>query len=565
MNLLEKESLKKSVPFDELRALRVAAFDLQSKDVDTAFKAAISLAPLVSISNCDIILDQDAVSSTISFLQICTADHHVCSACDLLSAMFPHELELVQENILKVSGIEIIEATRNRFPNSTVKIVSTLQQCVHFFNAGQNNARETGVLQRLLQLDKDSPGIYNTHACIHAMCYMNFQNSSIAESHGFDVQYAINTPDGDIPVIPEIQASPLEPSHDLTYVRPFSSRSKTSSRSSTSLDVDNLPYDIGAQIRALTSLKESFGAEKSDDITTMENSPTTLLAKSFQRCQIGAKGIRNHLLPHEVSTLNDVASRILGPRHFMDVIKRADAILKTDIPETKSSEVFGPQNHSFKTHGRVSEDAWSRVRYVQHISTASLGTKYGQHEVSFVKWFYSGQVVGERAHGNGIITWVSGSRYSGQLSDDKRHGLGKMVFDAADMSMASRLCPSAGTAYYGQWENDRIHGIGMFVFHRDDGGGSLCGIFDQGMVTPYTFSQELLPENFIDEVHTEERKAEALSAEAIQNSSSTIFRHNYNTNDGQFLFPLHYTPQRALVQRQGDLGEETSPISRARF
>jgi len=249
----------------------------------------------------------------------------------------------------------------------------------------------------------------------------------------------------------------------------------------------------------------------------------------------------------------------------MDVIKRADSILKTDIPETKTTEEFGPKNHSFKTHGRISEDAWTCVRYVHHIAPGSLGTKYGQQELSFVKWFYSGQVVGGRAHGNGTMRWVNGSQYSGQILNEKRHGLGKMIFDASDTSMASRLCPSSGTKYFGQWENDQIHGIGMFTFDRDDGGGSLCCIFDQGMITPYTFPEELLPENFIDEVRIEERKANALSAEAIQSSSSSIFRHNYDANDGQFLFPLHYTPQRALVQRPGVLGDNITSISKARF
>ena len=163
------------------------------------------------------------------------------------------------------------------------------------------------------------------------------------------------------------------------------------------------------------------------------------------------------------------------------------------------------------------------------------------------------------------MRWVNGSQYSGQILNEKRHGLGKMIFDASDTSMASRLCPSSGTKYFGQWENDQIHGIGMFTFDRDDGGGSLCCIFDQGMITPYTFPEELLPENFIDEVRIEERKANALSAEAIQSSSSSIFRHNYDANDGQFLFPLHYTPQRALVQRPGVLGENITSISKARF
>ncbi len=275
--------------------------------------------------------------------------------------------------------------------------------------------------------------------------------------------------------------------------------------------------------------------------------------------------MRNPLEEHEDSTLHDVASRILGPRKFMDILQRADAILKKDIPEIKTTDAFGPQHHSFKTHGRITAEAWSECRYVHHIPSGLLGTKYGQHEVSFLKWFYAGQMVGDDANGNGVFRWVNGSKYAGQIQSNKRHGLGKMVFDTADMSMASDLCTSSGTSYCGQWENDRIHGIGVFTFNSDDGGGLMCGIFDQGKLTPYTFAEEVLPENFIETVRIEERKADALSAEAIQNASSTIFRHNYDTNDGDFLFPLHYTPQRALVQRPGARGEETTNIRTSRF
>jgi hypothetical protein len=562
MNRLEKENLKKAVSFEELREVRLAAFNLASQDIDTAFLSAVALSRIVTNSNCEIMIDQDVVSAAISFLQISTSNDHAIAVCDLLLAMFPHELESVQENILKASGIQFLEAARHRFPNSTQNIIDTLQQCVHFFNSGQNNARETGVLTSILELNKNFPEMYDTSSCIHAMCSLNYQSSVVAEAYGVDAQYTTAPPAFDDVYIPvESQRSETIP----TTSRSVSSKAKSSSRSL--LNSDNLPFEIGAQIRAITSLKESFATDKSGSISTIANSPTELFKKSLQRSHvvIGSERIRNPLLEDEESTLDDVATRILGPRKFMDVLRRADAILKKEIPETRTSEVFGPQNFSFKTQGRISNDAWSSVRYVQQIPTGSLGTKYGQHEVSFLKWFYAGQMSCEDAHGNGVFRWVNGSKYAGQIQKNKRHGIGKMVFDTADMSMASDLCTSSGTSYCGSWENDKIHGIGVFTFHRDDGGGTLCAIFDQGKITPYSFTEDVLPEHFIEAVHIEERKADALSAEAIQNASSTIFRHNYDANDGHFLFPLHYTPKRALIQRPGDRGEETTNIRTSRF
>lgn len=566
MNRLEKENLKKAVPFEELRDIRLAAINLQSTDADTACKAALSLASVASISNCDIMIEQDAVFAVVAFLENCTSDRHLCSACDLLLAMFRHELELVQENVLKASGIILLYNTLSRFPDSITKIIETIRMCVFFFNAGQNNARETGVLTGIIDLDRTSPGLYGTQSCMHAMCYLNFVNSSIAETSGFDTQYKINAHKIDFDKPHNVK----EEQRDFDQVkaaaaasRPFSSRSTFSTVSQ--LQNESLPFEVGAQIRAIKALKESFAADKSGIITTAGNSSTELLKKSLERSHVGPDHICNPLLNHESATLNDVATRILGPRQFMDVIRRADAILSKDIPETKTSECFGPQNHSFKTHGRISEEAWSCVRYVKQIPAGSLGTIYGQHPVSFLKWFYAGQTMEDKAHGNGVFRWVNGSKYAGQILNSKRHGLGKMTFDTSDSTMASDLCTSSGTTYHGEWQNDKIHGIGMFKFHRDDGGGSLCGIFDEGKLTPHSFTEEILPEDFIASVHIEERKADALSAEAIQNASSTIFRHNYDANDGHFLFPLHYTPQRALIQRPGARGEETTNIKTSRF
>ena len=194
MNRLEKESLKKSVPFEELRELRLAAFSLKSQDANSAFVAAVALSRIVTISNCEIMIDEDVVSGVFQLLRIGASNDHVAAACNLLLAMFPHELESVQENILKASGIQFLHATLKRWPDSAAKIVETLQQCVHFFNSGQNVARESGVLESVLELHRTFADDYDTHSCIHAMCHLNYQNSRIAETHGLNVQYRMVFP-----------------------------------------------------------------------------------------------------------------------------------------------------------------------------------------------------------------------------------------------------------------------------------------------------------------------------------------------------------------------------------
>jgi hypothetical protein len=569
MNILEKESLKSAVPFEELRDIRLAVFDLHSKETETAWKAAVSLSTIVSISNCAIIIEQDAVCAVIGFLELCSSDCHLVAACDLLLAMFPYELELVQEEIIKYSGIQKLHATLKTFPNSTKKIVETLRHCVHFFNAGQNNAREVGALLSILELNKIHPDLHDTKLCIRAMCYLNSLNSLLAETFGMDLRYAFDLQD----IRPAVTGDPIDSGLLQAAIQapPVasspSSRMTSATRSSSQIEIDSLPFEVGAQVRAIQALKESFAVKKTVTVSTESNSSALKFKKSLERSHMGSYQVRNPLLAHESSTLDDVARRILGPRRFMDVIKKADEILNKDIPETTptSSASFGPKNHSLKTRGIISENAWASVRYVDHIPAGQLGTMYGQHPVSFLKWFYAGQMMADKANGNGVFRWVNGSQYAGQIVNNKRHGLGKMTFDASDSSMASDLCTSSGTTYLGEWENDKIHGIGVFNFHRDDGGGSLCGIFDEGRLTPYSFMEEVLPENFIETVQLEERKANALSAEAIQNASSTIFRHNYEANDGHFLFPLHYTPQPALIQRPGERGEQTTNINNSRF
>jgi hypothetical protein len=565
MNRLEKESLKKAVPFEQLREIRLAAFKLTSQDVHTAFQAADSLSRIATISNCEIMIEHNVVTSAIQFINTCVSDSHLCTACDLLLAMFCHELELVQEITLAASGMQVLESARIRFPDSTTKVVQTLQQCVLFFNAGQNIARETGVLKCMLELNRNFPDMYDTHSCINSMCHLNYQSSLVAEVYGFDMKYKIAPSIQLKEDIPEGQ--PSSRTESCATSQDFSKKYQSSSRATSIHNnaEESLPYAIGAQIRAIQSLKESFATDKSGSITSISNGSSALLKKSLLRSHVSPNLIRNPLLNDAQSNLHDVASRILGSRHFMDVIKRADKIIKTDIPETKTDQLFGKNHFCFKTQGVISEDVWACVPYVHHIPTGSLGTKYGQHEVSFLKWFYAGQMTGDDAHGNGMFRWVNGSKYAGQIHKNKRHGLGKMDFDTADTTMASDLCTSSGTSYIGHWDNDKIHGIGMFQFHRDDGGGSLCGIFVQGKLTPFCFTEDILPENFIETIRIEERKASALSAEAIQNTSASIFRHNYDSNDGQFLFPLHYTPQRALIQRLGVRGEETTNVSNSRF
>lgn len=55
--------------------------------------------------------------------------------------------------------------------------------------------------------------------------------------------------------------------------------------------------------------------------------------------------------------------------------------------------------------------------------------------------------------------------------------------------------------------------IGVFQFHCDDGGGSLCRIFDQGKPTPFCFTEDIMPENFITKLRIEDRKAKVLVPE----------------------------------------------------
>lgn len=48
---------------------------------------------------------------------------------------------------------------------------------------------------------------------------------------------------------------------------------------------------------------------------------------------------------------------------------------------------------------------------------------------------------GNKKHGQGLFTWPSGSKYTGEFVDDKRHGEGMLEY--AD-----------GSTYVGGWRNE---------------------------------------------------------------------------------------------------------------
>ena len=64
---------------------------------------------------------------------------------------------------------------------------------------------------------------------------------------------------------------------------------------------------------------------------------------------------------------------------------------------------------------------------------------------------YEGNFLGEKFHGQGIMTFFDGRKYVGEWKDDKYHGQGTAIF------------PN-GLSYVGEWQNGKEHGQGTLTF-----------------------------------------------------------------------------------------------------
>ncbi len=64
---------------------------------------------------------------------------------------------------------------------------------------------------------------------------------------------------------------------------------------------------------------------------------------------------------------------------------------------------------------------------------------------------YERGVVSDEAHGKGVLTWATGTRYKGAFVASKAHGHGEIRWPNGDR-------------YQGQWRNDERHGEGIFIW-----------------------------------------------------------------------------------------------------
>ena len=67
---------------------------------------------------------------------------------------------------------------------------------------------------------------------------------------------------------------------------------------------------------------------------------------------------------------------------------------------------------------------------------------------------YVGELVNDKPHGKGTITYENGDSYEGEWKEGKKHGKGT-------------LTTSAGGKYEGEWKEGKKHGQGTLFF--DDG------------------------------------------------------------------------------------------------
>ena len=68
---------------------------------------------------------------------------------------------------------------------------------------------------------------------------------------------------------------------------------------------------------------------------------------------------------------------------------------------------------------------------------------------------YVGELVNDKPHGKGTITYENGDSYEGEWKEGKKHGKGT-------------LTTSAGGKYEGEWKDDEMEGQGTYTWPNGD-------------------------------------------------------------------------------------------------
>jgi len=109
----------------------------------------------------------------------------------------------------------------------------------------------------------------------------------------------------------------------------------------------------------------------------------------------------------------------------------------------------------------------------------SPGKAHGRGTVKFYlngefKGEYTGEVIDDKQHGQGTLTWANGNKYVGEFIDDKRHGQGTLTFASGDKYVGEykdgkengqgTMTWSDGKKYVGEWKDSERHGQGTFTY-----------------------------------------------------------------------------------------------------
>ena len=68
---------------------------------------------------------------------------------------------------------------------------------------------------------------------------------------------------------------------------------------------------------------------------------------------------------------------------------------------------------------------------------------------------YEGEIKNDRRNGHGVMTWVNGDRYDGEWKDGERTGRGVITW-------------ASGSRYDGEWKDDRANGHGVMTWASGD-------------------------------------------------------------------------------------------------
>ncbi len=213
--------------------------------------------------------------------------------------------------------------------------------------------------------------------------------------------------------------------------------------------------------------------EDLEKITVARGSSVTELFVDSKTAVINGQTVELDVAPYIVNNKTMIHVRIvqLALGNFLEWDEEVFAVNIWDeyfVGADKITSIIGipSTNSSTPKTSNVSNSTSSAAK--QPTSTAAPKSAVSNNPVQTINLDngsrYVGQVVNEKFHGNGKLTWADGSSYDGQWRNGLFHGAGTYIY-------------SSGDQYTGEFNDGKQHGIGTYTYSD---GSNIRGLWQNG-------------------------------------------------------------------------------------